>query len=251
MPSHCHLSGLFAVFCYLSGWVFLPFLVSFCVFLPYFRPTFPYNSGSLSAISLPFSGSFCHLFAVFSGLFAIFLISFQIFFPSLCIFPGLFADLSLSSWIFLPSFLQSFKYRFGSFCHLLGLLNIAPGLFAISLPFSGPFFRLFGIFLGLFAVLLGSFWVLSYWVFWPSLCYLSGSWPSFFYLSRPFCHLFSNVLGLFAVSLPSFLDFCRLSLSFQVFLPSFCVFPFCSLKGLFAVRLCADLLCSMDFWSCF
>ena len=137
----------------------------------------------LSAISLPFSGSFCHLFAVFSGLFTIFLISFQIFFSVSLHLSGSFCRLIPIFLDLFAVFLQSFKYRFESLCHLLGLLNIAPGLFAISLPF----FR----------------------VFLPSFCYLSGS----------FCRHFSIILdpiflGLLAISLLSFRALAVFFLSF-------------------------------------
>ena len=211
LPSHCHLSGSFCRLL-LSFWSFCRL---FSIILRLFA-IFTADVSLLFRVFLPFSGSFCCLF----GSFATFLFWFvpdrsfynivpDIFFASLRL-SGSFCRLIPIFLDLFAVFLQSYKYRFRSVCHLLGLLNIAPGLFAISLPsfrvfllsfcyLSGPFCRPFSIVLG--PIFLGLLVI--------SLLFF-GPWPSFFYLSRPFCHLFNNVLGHFAVSLPSFLVFCRL-----------------------------------------
>ena len=107
-------------------------------------------------------------------------------------------------------FLQSFKYRSGSFCHLF---DIFPGLCTMSLPSFRVFCRLFAIFPCLFVVLYLSVsacrLISIVWVF----CRLFVIFPYLFAdISLSiwvFCHLFAIFSGLFAVFL-SARSFCRL-----------------------------------------
>ena len=164
LPSHCHLSGSFCRLL-LSLWSFCRL---FSIILRLFA-IFPANVSLLFRVFLPFSGTFCCLFGSFCHLYNIVP---DLFFASLHL-SGSFCRLIPIFLDLFAVFLQSYKYRFRSFCHLLGLLNIAPGLFVISLP--------------------------SFRVFLLSFCYLSG----------PFCRPFSIVLGpiflgLLVISLLSF-----------------------------------------------
>ena len=119
------------------------------------------------------SGSFCHLFDIFPGLFTTSLPSFQVFLPSFCCLSVIFCRLDSIVLVFLPSLCHlslSFCRPFAIYLGFLSPLCHLPGLFAVFLS-GRSFCRLFPIFPGLFVAFFRMTWSLQpQRVFLPSVC---------------------------------------------------------------------------------